>query len=100
MAVSERSKKVEIIVSTLELEEVLHILNTLRVSGYTVIKNAWGQGERGTYYNDLGKESSNSYIMTVCQDEKQINYLIEEVLPIIKRIGGIFLVSDTFCSHY
>jgi len=94
------SKKVEIVISTLELEEVLSILNTLRVSGYTVIKNAWGKGDQGTYYNDLGQESGNSYIMTVCQDEQRVNYLIDELLPILKRIGGVFLVTDSDWTHY
>ncbi|WP_013324873.1 P-II family nitrogen regulator [Gloeothece verrucosa] len=87
-------KKVEIIISTLEMEEVLDILDTVRVSGYTAIKNTSGKGERGISYNDLGATFSNSYIMTVCTNDKQLNDLIDELLPLLKKIGGICLVSD------
>jgi nitrogen regulatory protein PII len=88
-------KKVEIIVSSLEVDEVLHILDTIRVSGYTVIKDASGKGERGFSYNDLGREFSNTYIMTVCTNQKQLLYLVEELLPLLKRIGGVCLVTDS-----
>lgn len=86
--------KVEIIISTLELNKVRGILDSVSVSGYTVIEHASGKGERGVIYDDLGREFSNSYIMTLCSDEKQRNYLIGDILPILKRIGGICLVTE------
>lgn len=86
--------KVEIIISTLELKEVIEILDTLRFSGYTIIKNVSGKGERGTSENDLGRVFSNSYIMTVCTNEKQLGFLKEEMTPLLKKIGGVFLVTD------
>ena len=87
-------KKVEIIISTLEVNEVLEILDTVRVSGYTVINNTSGKGDRGMSDNDLGRVFSNSYIMTVCTNEKQLNYLVDEITPVLKKIGGICLVTD------
>ncbi|BAU66648.1 Nitrogen regulatory protein P-II [Stanieria sp. NIES-3757] len=39
--------KVEIIISSLKINEVLDILEKLRVSGYTVINPASGKGDRG-----------------------------------------------------
>lgn len=88
-------KKVEIIVSSLELDEVIEILDTIKVSGYTVIKNTYGKGDRGISYNDLGREFSNSYIMTVCSNEKQLFSLVEQLLPLLKRVGGVCLVTDS-----
>jgi nitrogen regulatory protein PII len=85
--------KVEIIISTLELREVTDILDSLQVSGYTVIENVSGKGRRGVVYNDLGRVFSNSYITTVCTQEKQISYLIGDILPILKKIGGVCLVT-------
>ncbi|MEA5509466.1 transcriptional regulator [Crocosphaera sp. UHCC 0190] len=87
--------KVEIIISTLELNEILDILNSVRVSGYTVIENIAGKGDRGMSYNDLDRTSSNSYIMTVCTDKKQLDFLVEEVVKLLKRIGGVCLVTDS-----
>jgi len=93
-------KKVEIIVSSLELDEVIQILDTIKVSGYTVIKNTYGKGDRGISYNDLGREFSNTYIMTVCTNEKQLFYLVDEILPLIKRVGGVCLVTESqWLSH-
>ncbi|MEA5534743.1 P-II family nitrogen regulator [Crocosphaera sp. XPORK-15E] len=88
-------KKVEIIISTVELNEVLDILNSVMVSGYTVIENIAGKGDRGMSYNDLGRESSNSYIMTVCTNEKQLTFLVEGITDLLKRIGGVCLVTDS-----
>jgi len=93
-------KKVEIIVSSLELDEVIQILDTIKVSGYTVIKNTYGKGDRGVSYNDLGREFSNTYIMTVCTNEKQLFYLVDELLPVLKRVGGVCLVTESqWLSH-
>ena len=86
--------KVEIIISTLELNEVLSILDSVRVSGYRVIENTSGKGERGVFYNDLGREFSNSYITGICINQKQIDYVINDIIPILKRIGGICLVTE------
>lgn len=88
-------RKAEIVISSLEVKEITDILDTIRVSGYTVIDDVYGKGDRGQSYNDLGREFSNSYIMTVCDNNKQINDLFDEILPILKRIGGICLVTET-----
>lgn len=88
-------KKVEIIISSLELNEIIDILDTIKVSGYTIVKNVSGKGDRGDSYNDLGKEFSNSYIMTVCTNEKQLNDLVDKLLPFLKKIGGVCLITDS-----
>lgn len=87
-------KKVEIIISSLEIEEILEILAVANVSGYTVMKNTSGKGDRGVANDDLGTVLSNSYIMTVCTNEKQLNQVIEDITPILKRVGGVCLVTD------
>ncbi len=87
-------KKVEIIISSLEVGEVLDILSVANVSGYTVMKNTSGKGDRGIANDDLGTVLSNSYVMTVCTNDKQLNQVIEEVTPILKRVGGVCLVTD------
>lgn len=93
-------KKVEIIVSSLELEVVLEILNRAKVSGYTVIKNAYGQGDRGISNDDVDNVFSNSYILTVCTNENQLDQVVHMITPILKKVGGICLVSDSnWISH-
>jgi nitrogen regulatory protein PII len=93
-------KKVEIIISSLEVEEVSEILDKAKVSGYTVIKNALGKGERGFSYADFDEESSNSYVMTVCTNEQQLENLVNLLKPLLKKVGGVCLVTDaTWVIH-
>jgi nitrogen regulatory protein PII len=87
-------KKVEIIISSLEINEVSEILDKVQVSGYTIIKNASGKGERGTTYNDLDREFSNSYFMTVCTNEQQLEQLVKMITPLLKKVGGVCLVTE------
>ncbi|GAA6620742.1 P-II family nitrogen regulator [Scytonema sp. NUACC26] len=87
--------RVEIIISTLELREVIDILDSVRVTGYTLIENTSGKGKRGFCYNDLGREFSNSYISTFCTTQKQLGYLLGDILPILKRISGVCLITET-----
>jgi nitrogen regulatory protein PII len=87
--------RVEIIISALEIPELLKILDSDKVAGYTLIEYLSGKGDRGSYYNDLGREFSNSYISAICQNQEQFSYLIDSILPILKTIGGLCLVTQT-----
>jgi nitrogen regulatory protein PII len=92
--------KVEIIVSSLKLDPVLKILDKIDVSDYTVIDNTIGKGDRGFTDTDLDRVFSNAYILTVCTNEQQLNFLTEEITPVLKKIGGICLVTEaTWISH-
>jgi nitrogen regulatory protein PII len=93
-------KKVEIIISSLELKEVLEILDQSQVTGYTVINNTLGKGDRGFSDNDLGEVFSNTYIMTVCMNEEQLHTVIRNITPLLKRVGGVCLVNDTTWIHH
>ncbi|MBW4536101.1 MAG: P-II family nitrogen regulator [Pleurocapsa minor HA4230-MV1] len=86
--------KVEIIISSQKLERVLKILEKVGVSGYTVIDNTTGKGDRGFTDIDLDRVFSNAYILTVCTNEKQLNFLTEEIKPLLKKVGGICLVTE------
>ena len=87
--------RVEIITSTLEIPELSKILDSDKVAGYTLIENLSGKGDRGSCYNDLGREFSNSYISAICKNQEQFSYLIDSILPILKTIGGLCLVTQT-----
>ncbi|CAD5922204.1 P-II family nitrogen regulator [Planktothrix agardhii] len=93
-------KKVEIIISSLEINEVLELLDQAKVTGYTVIKNTSGKGDRGFSNDDLGEVFSNTYIMTVCTTEKQLEQIISSVTPLLKRVGGVCLVNDATWIHH
>ncbi|CAD5963114.1 Nitrogen regulatory protein P-II [Planktothrix tepida] len=87
-------KKVEIIIDTFHIQDALNILDQVKVSGYTVIKDTSGKGDRGISCSDLECDFTSSYIMTVCTNEKQLNTLIELIKPLLQKVGGVCLLTD------
>ncbi|MFN3705737.1 MAG: P-II family nitrogen regulator [Thermoflexales bacterium] len=87
-------KRVEFVVDALEVPNLLSLLEQLGLSGYTVIPEVTGKGERG---ERRGDEPSgvfkNSYVLTTC-DASQLAELVEAARPILRKRGGICLVSD------
>lgn len=87
-------KKIEIVADAVGLPEILRLLDAKGASGYTVIKDATGKGERGLRSGDeLSDVFKNAYVLTACPPE-QAREIVEAVRPILKRLGGICLVSD------
>lgn len=87
-------KKVEIVTISLEMSKVLEVLEEVGITGYTVIRDVIGKGERGLTANDLEKDVlSNRYVMTVCTAEQE-ELLVEAIRPILKKFGGVCIISD------
>ncbi len=88
-------KKVEIIVAYLELARLLELLQKEGLAvGYTVIKEAVGSGGRGERTGDgLSGELTNSYLLIACSED-EAQRIVEIVRPMLKRFGGLCLVSD------
>ncbi len=88
-------KKVEIIIDYLEAPRLLELIKKERIAvGYTVIKETVGSGERGDRTGDgFSGELTNSYILIACSED-EAQRIVEIVRPILKRYGGVCLVSD------
>lgn len=87
-------KRIEIIIDTPEVPELLAVLRAQGVSGYTIFGNVTGAGDRGERRNDEpAGGSGNTCILTTAPPEKAAT-LIEAIRPILKRRGGVCLVSD------
>jgi nitrogen regulatory protein PII len=84
-------KKIEIIVNELEVSAVLKILKKNLIKNYTVINNVSGSGEHGYSGDDL---ITNSYIMIICIDLEMAESLSNAMQPLLKKLGGIFIVTD------
>lgn len=90
----EAIKKIEIVTNSLELPKVLEILDKAGVSGYTVIEDVTGKGDRGKVFNDLENHTlTNGYVMSVCTSEQE-EQLVTAIEPILKKFGGVCIVSD------
>jgi nitrogen regulatory protein PII len=84
-------KKLEIVVHDGELPAITKVFKKFSVSGYTIIPNVQGRGAAGLSGDDL---QGNSYVMAICQDAAQADSVIEKLEPILKRLGGICVVTD------
>lgn len=89
-----KMKKVEIIIESLEVGNITSILESINVSGYTIIKDIIGKGGRGNRLADeLTDVFKNNYIIVVCDNDKALE-IIEAIRPILKKVGGVTLLSD------
>lgn len=87
--------KVEIIADPVEVGSIIEILQELGLDGYSVIRGVVGRGRRGQVMDDgdLTGVLQNQYLLVACPPER-VGELVERVRPLLKRVGGICLVSD------
>lgn len=85
-------KRIEIVIEEIELENVISELDRIGVVGYTIVPHAGGRGERGVRYESL--QGLGNVLMTIACSEHQATRVIEAIRPILKRYGGVCLVSD------
>jgi len=87
-------KRLEIIVDSPELDEIIKLIESANVTGYTIIRDVLGRGDRGPQFGfALSGAFSNCYILVACEPETA-TALVEMVRPILTRRGGVCLVSD------
>ena len=85
-------KRIEIVIEEIELENVIRELDLIGVVGYTIVPRAGGRGERGVRYESV--QGLGNVLLTIACDEAQANRVIEAMRPILRRYGGVCLVSD------
>jgi nitrogen regulatory protein PII len=89
-----RVKRLEIVVDTLAVPKVLEALEAAGLSGWTVVRDVTGRGDRGLRAGDeLTGVAGNGYVLAACEPE-QLARVAEAVRPILRTFGGVCLVSD------
>jgi nitrogen regulatory protein PII len=87
-------KRVEIVVESDFLPKVVSLFDKNQINGYTIIRNASGKGDKGIRDGyGLTDVFQNNYILLACSDE-ELERIKEPLRVLLKRIGGICLVSD------
>jgi hypothetical protein len=76
------------------------VLDRLGVAGYSVIRDVTGRGERGEQSGDeISGVFTNSMLLTACASER-LSSLAEAIRPILRRSGGVCLVSDALSVRH
>ncbi|MGL4649647.1 MAG: P-II family nitrogen regulator [Caldilineaceae bacterium] len=87
-------KRVEIVIDALEAEAVIKRIAESGVGGYTLLRDVEGMGDRGLRRADeLTGVNQSVYFLVACPPHL-VSGLVEAVRPMLKRFGGICLVSD------
>jgi len=87
-------KRIEVIIDSPHLNSVLKTIEQAGISGYTVIRDVSGMGDRGVRIGDeLTDVFKNCYVLTTCPEDK-LSQLVAAIRPLLKSFGGVCLVSD------
>lgn len=87
-------KRVEIIIDKPHEYKVRDLLHNLGVSGWTVFEPVAGHGDRGDRNGgELSDATVNHYLLTTC-DESKVALLAEKLEPLLRKYGGLCLISD------
>ena len=88
-------KRIECVVDSVHVDAVVDVLRDAGVDGYTVIRGASGWGDRGARQPDgISGVFENCVVLCAC-DASVLDSVVEALRPILKRYGGVALVSDT-----
>lgn len=93
-------KEVRVIIPGEQQSFVIEILDSLKISGYTIIKNLSGKGHHGfhTSHPMFDETESHLMIMTVVPEEK-VAPILSGLTPIFDRNAGVMFVSDVSVSR-
>jgi nitrogen regulatory protein PII len=93
-------KRLEIVIAARQMTQVCRLLEQHGVSGYTLIREVAGKGERGMQFADgLNAAFANSYLLTTC-DPDVLPALVEALRPLLSRHGGECLVTDALSVRH
>ena len=87
-------KRLEIITGPIEFRSLVQELEAAGVTGYAVIRNVLGKGDRKVNsWDSLSSELENLLVVTTVSEE-HLMPLVETIRPVLRKFGGSCLVSD------
>ncbi len=87
-------KKVEIVVESLKVNQIVFELEEIGVPGFTIVGNISGKGANGVLdHNCKAKVFENTYIFTVCTTE-QADKVVDYMQGVLQYFSGTCFVSD------
>ena len=92
-----KAYKLEVVVESVQIKKVLDILRKENISGYTLIEQVAGKGNKGgeVDFSSIGGIYKNSYLFTVA-DREPIEQVIAQLEPIMRDYSGVVYMSETW----
>lgn len=87
-------QRIEVVIDALHAQAVVDVLARHGLGGWTLLRVELGAGERGMRRGDeLSGASTNSLLITTCPPDA-LEALAEDLRPLLRRYGGVCLVSE------
>ena len=88
-------KRLDLIFSERELDEMLKCLEKAEVPGYTVMKHVTGRGPERVVSEDMEFTGlgANAHVIVFCQEEV-LERIKNNVQPILSYYGGVAYISE------
>ncbi|MFT5448597.1 MAG: nitrogen regulatory protein PII [Gammaproteobacteria bacterium] len=88
-------KRIEIVIEEALSKRLMQQLEAVGAPGYTLIPRASGSGDRGIRRgDDPSGAATNCVFIIACENDAEVEQIVEAVRPLLSRSGGICLVSD------
>ena len=87
-------KRIEIVVEAPQEEAIRQLIEDAGIDGFTLMHAAAGRGQRGDRTSDGLSSAFQNVVFLIAAPKEETAAFVEEVRPILKRTGGICLVSD------
>ncbi len=87
-------KRIELVVEAIEKEEVIASLKRINIRSFTIYHHVGGSGERGIRDEGVFGEKFENVTFVIACSENQVTAVIEILRPVLKRFGGMCLISD------
>ncbi|MBT8343829.1 MAG: hypothetical protein KJO45_03835 [Sulfurovum sp.] len=89
-----KMKKVEVIIESIYLNRLIELFREGDVTGYTIIRDIEGAGGHGLKTADEANDIlSNTYVFTLCSEEK-FTKMIDKLRAFIDKYGGKCIILD------
>ena len=88
-------KRLDLIFSERELDEIIKSLEAAEVPGYTVMKHATGRGPERVVSEDMEFTGlgANAHVIVFCEEEV-LDKLRENIKQLLNYYGGVAYVSE------
>ncbi len=87
-------KRIEIVIEATQESTIRQLIDDAGIDGFTLIHAGAGRGQRGERSGDGLSDTFQNVVFVIATPEEQVMDFVEAVRPVLKRTGGICLVSD------
>lgn len=87
-------KRIELVIPEHLLRDAIAVIDAHQPGGYTVLRGLSGKGDRGLQIDaGIVSDSANAAVLIACDPEVAVQ-IAEALRPLLRRFGGMCLVSD------